>query len=71
MNLHNPHHWVGGYIRKEEWVLAYPLSIEALDDSIASAKSSAVEEHRCNLRLCVDVYDMWWYRVSGDYNASL
>ena len=66
MNMHRPTYWVGGLHRKAGWELAFPISKEDIETSIAYAKSEAVARHRENLYNCVEVYDLWWERLSGE-----
>ena len=67
MIMHLPNYWVGGYHRKRGWQLAYPLSAEALEISIAYSKSVAVARHRENLTQFVEVYDALWQTISRGY----
>lgn len=65
MIIHNPNSWVGGIIRKKEWLLTAPVSEELLYLSIDQATFHSIREHRMRLLKCVQVYDDWWAEVSS------
>ena len=65
MIIHNPSYWVGGVIRKKEWLLTAPVSEELIYLSIDQTTFHSIREHRMRLLKCVEVYDHWWAKVSS------
>lgn len=64
MLIHNPNHWVGGMVRKKEWLLTAPISEDLLLLSIEEATFHSIKEYRMRLLKCSQVYDDWWDRLS-------
>lgn len=64
MISHIPGYWVGGQIRKQEWLLTYPVSEGNIHLSLGDTEFHSIREHRMRLLKCVQVYDDWWESIA-------